>query len=250
MTEPVKKRILLVDEDDGLKRSCSDVLTGAGYRVDLASNGVEAYGKLREASFDLVITGMKLSGLDGMGLYLDTLKIYSNMREKFLFMEKDPCADDPLTISPPDERYLAKPFNIGELLKKVESLTGVNLSAFRMKYWNLGENRRSDKRLCWTEDMRLSGGSAVFRPFTHTLDVSKHGIRIRYMGSPIHPGSVVRVLIKCLKVSSRARVVWSMVLSGNESASGLALFEPMPASSLFMVTQGRRPFIPPLVSGV
>lgn len=249
MTEPVKKRILLVDEDDGLKRSCSDVLTFAGYRVELASNCAEAYGKLQEASFDLVITGMKLPGLDGIGLYLDTLKIYSNMREKFLFMENDPCADDPLALSPPDEKHLVKPFNIHELLKKVETLTGVNLSAFLMKYRNLGENRRVDRRLCWTEDLRLSENSRVFRPFTHTMDVSKHGMRIRYMGSPVRPESVVRVQVKYLKVSCKARVVWSTALSEKESASGLSLAEPVPASSLFMLTQGRRPFIPPLVSG-
>lgn len=249
MTEPVKKRILLVDEDDGLKRSCSDVLTFAGYRVELASNRAEAYGKLQEASFDLVITGMKFPGLDGIGLYLDTLKIYSNMREKFLFMENDPCADDPLAASPPDEKYLVKPFNIYELLKKVETLTGVNLSAFLMKYRNLGANRRSDKRLCWTEDLRLSEGSRVFRPFTHTMDVSKRGLRIKYMGSPVRPDSVVKVQIRCLKVSGNARVVWSKALSEKESASGLFLAEPVPASSLFMVTQGRRPFVPPLVSG-
>lgn len=247
MSEPVKKRILLVDEDDGLKKSCSDVLTGAGYRVELASDGAEAYGKLREASFDLVITGMNPPGLDGIGLYLDTLKIYSNMKEKFLFMEQEPCSDDQL--NPPEERHLVKPFNIIELLKKVETLTGVNLSAFLMKYRNMGENRRADQRLCWAEDLRLPGNSRVFRPFIHTMDISRHGLRIRYMGSPLHPGSVVKVRMKCLKVSSIARVVWSTALSEKESASGLSLFEPVPASSLFMITQGRRQFIPPLVSG-
>lgn len=249
MAEPVKKRILFVDEDNGLKRSCSDVLTFAGYRVELASNGAEAYGKLQKASFDLVITGMKHPGLDGIGLYLDTLKIYSNMREKFLFMENDPCAGDPLALSTPDERYLVKPFNIYELLKKVEALTGVNLSAFLMKYRNIGEDRRSDKRLCWTEDLRLSENSRAPRPFTHTMDVSKRGLKIRYMGSPVKPDSIMKILINYLKVSCKARVIWSMALSEKESASGLFLSEPVPASSLFMVTQGRRPFVPPLVSG-
>lgn len=248
MAEPAKKRILLVDEDDGLKSSCSDVLTGAGYRVELASNGEEAYGKLQEASFDLVITGTELPGLDGIGLYLDTLKIYSNMKEKFLFMEKDQCSA-PDTRSQPDERYLAKPFNTAELLRKVEALTGVNLSAFLMKYRNLGENRRSDKRLCWTEDLRISVGSAAFRPLAHTMDISKHGVRIRYMGSPIRPGSEVKVEIKFINVNCGARVVWSMALSEMEAASGIALSRPVPASSMFMVTQGRRQFIPPLVSG-
>jgi DNA-binding response OmpR family regulator len=249
MAEPAKKKILLVDEDDRLKRSCSDVLTSAGYKVELASNGEEAYGKLREASFDLVITGMRLPGLDGIGLYLDTLKIYANMREKFLFMEKETCAEEQMALQQPDARYLVKPFNAAELLKKVETLTGVNLSAFLMKHRSPGENRRADKRLCWTEDLKVWEGSRVFRPFVHTMDISRRGVRIRYMGSMMQPGSAVTVEIRYMDVKCGALVVWSMALSENEAASGLALSSPVPASSLLMASKGRKAFIPPLVSG-
>jgi DNA-binding response OmpR family regulator len=249
MAEPAKKKILLVDEDDRLKRSCSDVLTGAGYNVELASNGEEAYGKIKEASFDLVITGMTLPGLDGIGLYLDTLKIYANMREKFLFMEKESCAEGQMAFQQPDARYLVKPFNAAELLKKVEALTGVNLSAFLMKHRSPGENRRADQRICWTEDLKVWDGSRVFRPFVHTMDISRHGARIRYMGSMMKPGSVVTIEIRCMDVRCRAQVVWSMALSENEAASGLALSRPVPASSMLMAARGRKAFIPPLVSG-
>lgn len=240
------KRILLVDDDEGLKRFCSEVLTVAGYNVELASDGVEAYGKLQEASFDLVITGIRLRGLDGIGLYLDTLKIYSNMREKFLFMEDETCAQDEHAQ---DEKYLVKPFNVGELLKKVESLTGVNLTAFLMKYRNIGENRRSGRRFCWTEDMRLTEKGHASRPFAQTVDASQYGLRIRYIGSPLEPECVVQVEVRCIRVSTKALIVWSKALDERESASGLRLAEPVPASSLRALTQSRRPFIPPLVSG-
>ena len=248
MAEPAKKKILLVDEDDRLKRSCSDVLTGAGYKVELASNGEEAYGKLKEASFDLVITGT-LPGLDGIGLYLDTLKIYANMREKFLFMEKETCAEGQAALQQPDARYLVKPFNAAELLIKVETLTGVNLSAFLMKHRNPGENRRADQRLCWTEDLKVWEGPRVFRPFVHTMDISRRGVRIRYMGSIMKPGSIVTIAIRYMEVRCGARVVWSIALSENEAASGLALARPVPASTMLMAARGRRAFIPPLVSG-
>lgn len=247
MPGQLKKRILLVDEDEGLKRFCSEILTGAGYNVELASDGFEAYDKLRETSFDLVITGISLPGRDGIGLYLDTLKIYSNMREKFLFMEEETCVGEQHAG---EDRYIIKPFNVRELLSKVESLTGVNLTAFLMKYRNLGENRRVDRRFCWTEDIRVTEDSRVSRPFTHTVDVSQRGIRIRYMGSPLQEDCVVRVEIKCIHVSGNARIIWSRTLSDKEAQSGLRLYEPIAASSLRLVaTQSKRTFIPPLVSG-
>lgn len=247
MAGQLKKNILLVDEDEGLKRFCSEVLTGAGYNVELASTGDEAYDKLQETPFDLVITGISLPGLDGIGLYLDTLKIYSNMREKFLFIEEETCGGEQHSE---EDKYIIKPFNVRELLRKVESLTGVNLTAFLMKYRNLGENRRGDRRFCWTEDIRLTEDSRVSRPFSHTVDVSQRGIRIRYMGSPLQEDCVVRIEIKCIRVVGNARIVWSRILNEREAQSGLKLYEPVPASSLRLVaTQSKRSFIPPLVSG-
>ncbi len=247
MAETEKKRILLVDEDDILRRSCSDALSGAGYRVESASNGVEAACKLKEASFDLVIMGMELPGEGSTGLYLDTLKIYSEMTEKFLFMERESCEQAPPFRA--EERYLAKPFNMAELLRKVEALTGVSLPAFLMRYKNLGENRRAHRRLCWAEDLRVSEGPAALRPFAHTMDISRRGVRIRYMGRAIKPGSVVNVEIKCVNVNCGGLVVWSRTLSDEEASSGLSLAEPVPASALAMIARGRNDFVPPVVSG-
>lgn len=240
------KRILLVDEDEGLKKFCSEVLTIAGYSVELASSGIEAYGKLREASYDLVITGMRLPGLDGIGLYLDTLKIYSNMREKFIFMEEDTCVEE---ADGEDEKHLVKPFDVRELLRKVEALTGVNLTAFLMKYRSVEENRRSGRRFCWTEDLRLLEDERPSRLFAQTMNVSHRGLRVRYMGSPLRPESLIRIEVKCLMVRGPAIVVWSKALDERESMSGLKLSEPVSPAKLRALTQSRRPFIPPLVSG-
>jgi len=251
LNETEKKRILLVDDDDRLKRSCSDALTVAGYRVELASNGEEAACKLRQAPFDLVITGMDLPGQGAVGLYLETLEIRSDMREKFLLMEKEACegASAARVGARPEERYLAVPFNTAELLRKVESLTGENLSAFLMRYRSPGENRRAHRRLCWAEDLRVSEGSAPLRPFAHTVDVSRSGLRIRYMGSAIEPGSVVNVKTRCVDVDCGGLVVWSMELSDEEASSGLSLAKPVPASALSMIARGRKDFVPPVVSG-
>jgi len=251
MEERRKMRILFVDSDEDLRSFCSEVLTGAGYSVELASSGTEAYWKLKETSFDLVITDIKLKGMDGLGLYLDTLKIYSHMREKFLFMTEDSCSDfeSQSVITRLNEKYLLKPFDIKELLKKVEALTGANLSAFFAMYRGLDENRRMERRLCWAEDCKVfEDGSEVPRPFTQTADISKHGIRIRYMGTPLRQEDTVYISVKWLSVESRALVVWSREINDLEAASGLKLFDPVTAASLSKVLQNRKTFIPPLVS--
>lgn len=251
MVERRKMRILFVDSDEDLKSFCSEVLTGAGYNVELASSGIEAYWKLKEASFDLVITDIKLKGMDGLGLYLDTLKIYSHMKEKFLFMTEDSCSDfeDQAVITRLNEKYLLKPFDVKELLKKVEALTGANLSAFFAKYRGLDENRRLDGRFCWAEDCKVfEEGSDVPRPFTQTADISKHGVKIRYMGTPLRAEDTVYLSVKWLDIESRALVVWSRDIDEVEAVSGLRLFEPVTAASLSKVLQDRKNFIPPLVS--
>lgn len=251
MEQRRKMRILFVDSDEDLRSICSEVLTGAGYNVELASSGTEAYWKLKEASFDLVITDIKLKGMDGLGLYLDTLKIYSHMREKFLFMTEDSCSDfeSQAVITRLNEKYLLKPFDIKELLKKVAALTGANLSAFFAKYRGLDENRRMERRFCWAEDCKVfEDGSEVPRPFTQTADISKHGVSIRYMGTPLRAADTVYILVKWLCVESRALVVWSREINELEAASGLKLFEPVTAASLSKVLQDRKTFIPPLVS--
>ncbi len=251
MDERRKMRILFVDSDEELRSFCREVLTGAGYSVELASNGTEAYHKLKDSSFDLVITDIKLKGMDGLGLYLDTLKIYAHMREKFLFMTEDSCSDfeSRAVITRQSEKYLLKPFDIKELLKKVEALTGANLSAFFAKYRGPDENRRAERRFCWAEDCKVfEDGSEGPRPFTQTADISKHGVRIRYIGTPLRAEDTVHLIVKWLSIASNALVVWSSDIDGREAASGLRLFEPVTAASLSKLLQDRESFIPPLVS--
>ena len=62
-------RSVLVVEDDALMRSfIADVLAGAGYRVELAGDAEAALALLGREPFDLVITDLKMPGLDGLEL--------------------------------------------------------------------------------------------------------------------------------------------------------------------------------------
>ena len=62
-------RILLVDDDTSLLRLLSLRLRAAGFDVHVAGSGKEALGKLPTSQPDLVITDLRMDGMDGMTLF-------------------------------------------------------------------------------------------------------------------------------------------------------------------------------------
>ncbi|MCY0921618.1 response regulator [Streptomyces sp. H27-G5] len=61
-------RVLLVEDDDLMRRSFTVALERYGYRMKAAADGLAALELLREESFDLLILDVLLPGLDGIGL--------------------------------------------------------------------------------------------------------------------------------------------------------------------------------------
>jgi DNA-binding NtrC family response regulator len=65
MTGP-HERILIVDDEKNVRVLYSRVLQKEGYQVECASSGSEAIEKLAAKSFDLVVTDLKMNGIDGL----------------------------------------------------------------------------------------------------------------------------------------------------------------------------------------
>jgi DNA-binding NtrC family response regulator len=65
MTES-HKRILVVDDEENVRLLFSRVLQKEGYEVECASSGTEAIEKLANNCFDLVVTDLKMNGVDGL----------------------------------------------------------------------------------------------------------------------------------------------------------------------------------------
>ena len=61
-------RILLVDDDAILRRLYGAALTRAGYAVELAPDGMEAWSALQARRFDLLITDLEMPQMDGLEL--------------------------------------------------------------------------------------------------------------------------------------------------------------------------------------
>ena len=62
-------RVLLVDDDTGLLRLLTLRLQSAGYEVQTASSGTEALAKMGVSRPQVVITDLRMEGMDGMALF-------------------------------------------------------------------------------------------------------------------------------------------------------------------------------------
>src|SRR2546425_7116222 len=62
----VNEKILIVDDDEGVRQVLGQSLHDAGHRVSSAESGEKAIATVREDAFDLVILDMVLPRVDGM----------------------------------------------------------------------------------------------------------------------------------------------------------------------------------------
>lgn len=68
-----KKRILVVEDDEGMRFLLRDFFEEEGFEVETAEDGSKVVSKLIKKLFDLVITDIRMPGLSGLEI-LSTLK--------------------------------------------------------------------------------------------------------------------------------------------------------------------------------
>ena len=68
MTDPVKYRVLVVDDEESMRDFLSIMLHREGYLVDTAVDGAQAVAHLRTHSYDLVISDIKMPRMTGLEL--------------------------------------------------------------------------------------------------------------------------------------------------------------------------------------
>lgn len=73
---PSKKKILLLDDDESLRRIMEFNLSEEGYEVTCASDGITGLNLFKEKDFDLVIADIRMPGMDGIDL-LNRIKAIS-----------------------------------------------------------------------------------------------------------------------------------------------------------------------------
>jgi two-component system, cell cycle sensor histidine kinase and response regulator CckA len=124
-TKPVggSERILVVDDEDGIRRSAVRVLSKFGYSVDEAPDGCAAMAVIRgaKAPFNLVLTDVVMPRMGGMALYHELRREGSAV--PVLMMSGHTAEDldqleDPVTGA----RFLHKPWSVTDLLRRVREV--------------------------------------------------------------------------------------------------------------------------------
>ena len=69
----MKKKIMVIDDEEQIRKLLSRILTSSGYDVVIASNGKEALDKLETISVDLIMLDMNMPEMDGLS-FLRTVK--------------------------------------------------------------------------------------------------------------------------------------------------------------------------------
>ena len=119
-------RLLVVDDDAHLLELLKDTLVSIGYEVDGASDGVEAMERLKYGSYDLMITDIKMPGMDGISLLKKARRYYPQLPVLFITGLSSP---DIIGQAAPDG-LLAKPFRISHIEELIENaLKGQNENA-------------------------------------------------------------------------------------------------------------------------
>ena len=114
-------RILLVDDEPGLRRTLSDRLRKEGYAVDTAANGDIALEMARKGHYDVIILDLNLPAKDGLQVCQELRREGQNVAVLML-TARDSMADKITGLKTGADDYMTKPFESAELLARIEAL--------------------------------------------------------------------------------------------------------------------------------
>lgn len=119
MNNADKTKILVLDDEPIVLKRLGPALEKSGYEVEVFSRSMDAFNRIQEVTFDIVITDLKMEGLDGMQ-FLTAVKERSPQTEVIVitgFATMDTAKE---SFQKGVFDFLAKPFKLGEILETVK----------------------------------------------------------------------------------------------------------------------------------
>ncbi|GEO09702.1 response regulator transcription factor [Segetibacter aerophilus] len=119
--EQSKANILLVEDEENLHDALKLNLELEGYEITSAYDGNEALKAIKDEYFDLIILDVMLPHVDGITV-TETIRIQNNEVPILILSAKNSSADRVLGLKKGADDYMVKPFNLEELLLRVDKL--------------------------------------------------------------------------------------------------------------------------------
>ncbi len=116
-----KRRILIVEDEPGLRLTLSDRLLSEGYEVDTESDGASGLAKASDGAFDALILDVMLPGMSGF-------EVCRRLRERghqvpaLMLSARDQVVDKVAGLQFGADDYMAKPFEFAELSARIQAL--------------------------------------------------------------------------------------------------------------------------------
>ena len=118
-----KKRIIVVDDEQGIRELIKEAMTTEGFHVDTASKGEEALAFVKSSIYDVAIIDFNLPDMDGLTLHHKIKVMDKELADNTIFIsgliQKKDHLDYFYTQS---AGFLPKPFRLKDLLYTVKNL--------------------------------------------------------------------------------------------------------------------------------
>jgi CheY-like chemotaxis protein len=121
-----KTSILIVDDSAVARAKLSKLFDKAGYRVDVAMDGVEALKKLFDTDFQLLITDIEMPNMDGFNLIAEVQSSMDTENIPIIAVTGHPELQAKVHNLKGVFGIFGKPWNDRELLRHVQMLLAAN----------------------------------------------------------------------------------------------------------------------------
>src|SRR6185295_13823963 len=112
-------RILVVDDEANARAALSEILSDEGYETETAANGFKALAKMEEFLPDVVLTDLKMPGLDGIA-FMEKAKSASPQTVFVVMTAFRSISSAVAAIKQGADNYLTKPLDYEALSAVVE----------------------------------------------------------------------------------------------------------------------------------
>lgn len=119
----MKKKILIIDDEELLTKTFSKFLEKKDFEVFVAKKGQDAIDIAEEEAFDLIISDMRMPGLDGVQTAIKLREVFKKKKSKmppeiFITGYSDESKEIQAKALHPIA-YIMKPFDLGDLLAAI-----------------------------------------------------------------------------------------------------------------------------------
>lgn len=158
----VKKKILIVEDEEHIAEGLRMNLSFSGFDVELASDGIKGLHKYEDWKPDLIVLDLMMPNMDGF-TFLKQIRLKNEKIPLLVLTAKYGIQDKVRCFKEGADDYLAKPFELQEFLLRVKRL-------LQRSDWNLGFKSIKEVSIANSEELDDLG---VFKFGSNRVDFTK-----------------------------------------------------------------------------